>query len=230
MRSHDREVAANLRGGLSWTSVVSTVALAGALAWTPAYATPFTVDFGAGPLGNLGPVHDFTSAGVTIHAAAFGPGAPDLWTENLGPDERLIGATGSVYGDNELTSDGRFDQFSVSSAAGPVTSLLLAGNSTTPSDTGAIYGSNVSGVLGTTLLATFNTHAPIDLSSALGAFAFFDVVALPLAQQPVGSNDSVGVASISGTASAVPVPEPSALAMLGVALLGLGMCWRPRTR
>jgi hypothetical protein len=192
-------------------ALLSTAAVAGMLVAAASYAAPFTIDFGAGPLGDLGGSFTWSASGVSVTATAFGAGLPDLWTENLGPDEAGLGETKSPYGDNEI-STGRFVQFSAS--VGSLDSLSL---STSPMDTGEIFGSNTPGALGTSL-GTSDSDAPFALPPG---YLFYDVATLPLAQQPIGSNDTILVGLVSGASDTVPTPEPGTLALLGVALLGL---------
>jgi hypothetical protein len=196
------------------TLLATTAAVAGTLIAASAYAAPFVIEFADGPLGDLGGSFTWAASGATVTATAIGAGSPDLWAESNGPDETGIGETKSPYGDNEI-STGRFVQLAVS--GGSIDSLTLS--STDPHDTGEIFGSDTPGALGT-LLGTSDSHAPFTLAPG---FLFYDVTALPLALQPVGSNDTILVGSVSG--EAIPASEPGTLPLLGMALLGFGLLW-----
>jgi hypothetical protein len=209
-------------------TAATAVALALAL---PAYADTYvTWDFSQPP-GDLGPSHTYSSTpdGGSIAAMAFGPGNPDLFGKNAGPDETGLGLTNSRFHDGEITA-GSFVQLDLSGLH-DVSRMdaLIAGNSTAGADIWQAFLCDASGTLCTNEVTAGFTDTPtaIDISGHQYLdFTSADCDTAFLGGQCSGNN-TVLLSSLG--ALDAPVPEPgSLLADIGIGFAALGMIWASR--
>jgi hypothetical protein len=206
----------------------AAVALGVGLA-APAYAAYAVWDFSQ-PSGDIGPSHTYTSTpdGGSITAQAFGPGAPDLFGKNAGPDEQGLGLTNSRFHDGEITL-GSFVQLDLSSLHDvDQMDALIAGNSTQGADIWQAFLCDSSGVLCTDEAAAGFTdvQTAIDISG----HRYLDFTAANcdtvfLGGQCSGNNTVL----LSSLGAEIAVPEASSLGLLGAMLLSWWLYAR-RTR
>ena len=232
------------------TSVLAAAVIFGVIAAPNAVmAAPITYDFSGAVLGNqaLGGSHTYTAAGgpdITAISGSFaqlGTGAP-VTGDAFTPGGQLVGNNGGSDGmgvgvcfGNEC-NHGHIDDNSEIDASGreairlDITSLISSFNSFTidaDSATGAeLLGIFSSDAAGTTLAAQLGdaTSSGGNVSiSPTGNFLFF------VADNTTTSGAHVLLHSLTVTPNAIP--EPSSLALLGAAILAVGLiCRRHRKR
>jgi hypothetical protein len=225
------------------TSVLATAVIVGVIgtAVNEVMAAPITYDFAGTVLGNqtLGASHTYSAAGgpdITAISGTYaqsGTGAP-VTGNSFNPGGQLVGnnrgsdgmGVGVCFG-NEC-NHGHIDDNSEIDASGreavrlDITSLISSFNSfTIDADSatgGQLLGIFVSDVAGTVLTAKLGDATSSDGNvsiSPTGNFLFF------VADNATNSGVDVLLHSLTVTPNAIP--EPDSLALLGAAILAVGL-------
>ncbi len=200
-----------LLGSLALAASVSVASMA--------QAAPINFSF-AGPNQDLGATHSYTAGTplLTVLAAGFSGTKPvHLYGKDLGGNERGVGLVNDPSKQHEITP-GSFVQLDVQGLIGNVASMsvMFGFNSATDGEEYAVYGSNVSGTLGTLLTSGFDqtSHNLPHFSD----YKYYDFESL---------HGNVLLHEISANQE---VPEPASMALVGVGLIGLGYIRRRAIR
>lgn len=161
--------------------------------------------------GNLGNTHVYNSGALSITASGFsssGGGATALFGKANGGDENGVGLADDPSLENEITGT-NFIQLDVSHATASTYSFIMG--STTGAEGWDVFGSNVAGVLGGSLLTGSDELTSHNLA---GGFKYYDF-------QAVGDGANVLLSSFTAN-----VPEPATWIMMILGFGGVGFMMR----
>jgi len=159
-----------------------------------------------------------TTCNSSVILSGFGPGTNNpvnLFNKNQGAGETGFGLVNDPSGQNEVIV-GSFIQIQFVNPLPGMRSIQA--NSVTDGETWTLLGTNTPGSLaGAATVVGIQTNNQSVINFDPGTFMFFDFTTTT----PSGSN--VLLARLDSPEGTVSTPEPTSLAILGAALVGLGV-------
>jgi len=165
-------------------------------------------------------VFDSSPSGITITAYGFSnsglANAAQIFGKSDGGDETGIGLDLANDPSHEIKGTG-FIQLDISNLVGQVSDFMFVMQSTTSPDAWKVLGSNTKGTPGTTVLASGSdenvTHTLASNPAGTWTYLTFEATSGDVLLGTVSAD--------SGGITVQAVPEPAALTLMGVGLIGM---------